>query len=346
MGDGGAEGQGEVSRGAEGQRAAFPGREGLTICFAHVAYQLEQAFVARDTGIRHFQVRDGDDLAARLPEADVLVVSGLWRNALLEVAPRLRWIQSIGAGYDQFPLDELRQRGIRLSSARGVNRNAVSEHALALVLALARRLPEARDNQHRHFWRGMIGEIERREDELGGKTLGIVGLGHIGSRTAALGRAFRMRVVATKRRPEAGAGATGVADAVWGADRVDDLLRESDFVVLHCPLTDETRGLISRERLALMKPSAYLINVARGGCVEEPALLEALRAGRIAGAGIDHFWDEPLPAESPFWDLPNVLITPHTAGETRRYEDNVLDILLENLGRLERGETALLNEVV
>ncbi|HEX2324714.1 MAG TPA: NAD(P)-dependent oxidoreductase, partial [Chloroflexota bacterium] len=158
--------------------------------------------------------------------------------------------------------------------------------------------------------------------------------------------AFGMRVVATKRRPEEGAGAEGVAEAVWGADGVDRLLRESDFVVLHCPLTDETRGLIDARRLALMRPSAYLINVARGGCVDEPALLEALRAGAIAGAGIDHFWDEPLPPESPFWDLPDVLITPHTAGETQRYEDNVLDILLENLGRLERGETVLLNQVV
>jgi phosphoglycerate dehydrogenase-like enzyme len=326
--------------------ALLPSREALTICFAHVAYQMEQAFRARETGIAHFQVREGPELAARIPAADVLVVSGLWRNTLLEGAPRLRWIQSIGAGYDQFPLDELRRRGIRLSSARGVNRNAVSEHAMALVLALARKLPEARDNQQRHFWRGMIGEIPRREDELTGKTLGIVGLGHIGSRTAALARAFGMRVVATKRRPEEGAGAEGVAETVWGADGVDRLLRESDFVVLHCPLTEETRGLIDARRLALMRPSAYLINVARGGCVDEPALLEALRAGAIAGAGIDHFWDEPLPPESPFWDLPNVLITPHTAGETQRYEDNVLDILLENLGRLERGETVLLNQVV
>lgn len=325
---------------------SFPGREALTICFAHVAYQLERRFGARDTGITHFEVRDGEALAARLPEADVLVISGLWRNTLLEDAPRLRWIQSIGAGYDQFPLDELRRRGIRLSSARGVNRNAVSEHAIALVLAMARKLPEAVENQRRHVWRGMIGDVERREDELAGKTLGIVGLGGIGSRTAALGKAFGMRVLATKRQPQAGAGADGVADEVWGADRVDDLIRESDFVVLHCPLTDETRGLIDARRLALMKPTAYLINVARGACVDEPAMLAALRAGQIAGAGIDHFWDEPLPPESPFWDLPNVLITPHTAGETRRYEDNVLDILMENLGRLERGETALLNEVV
>jgi len=301
------------------------------------------SFAQRQTGISHLEVRDLDSLRERMPEMDVLVVSGLWRNELLERAPKLRWIQSIGAGYDQFPLDELRRRGIRLSSARGVNRKAVSEHALAMVLALARKLPEARDNQQRHVWRGMIGDIPHREDELGGKTLGIVGLGHIGSRTAALAKAFGMRVVATKRNP---AVFEAPADEVWPSGRIDDLLRAADFVVLHCPLTDETRGLISRAKLALMKPSAYLINVARGAVVEEPALLDALREGTIAGAAIDHFSDEPLPPESPFWDLPNVLITPHTAGETQQYESNVLDILQENLGRLQRGETNLLNQVV
>jgi phosphoglycerate dehydrogenase-like enzyme len=315
----------------------------LQICFAHAAYQLGAAFDRRNAGVRYVEVRDLDSLTARLPESDVLVVSGLWRNTLLEHAPELRWIQSIGAGYDQFPLDELRRRGIRLSNARGVNRNAVSEHTLAMILSLARKLPEARDNQRRHVWRGMISNVPEREDELGGKTLGIVGIGHIGSRTAALAKAFGMRVIATKRHPE---GYEGPADEVWGADRLDDLLRESDYVALHCPLTDETRGLISRERLALMKPSAYLINVARGQVVDEPALLDALRERRIAGAALDHLYDEPLPPESPFWDLDNVLITPHTAGETQRYEENVLDILLENLEKLERGETALRNQIV
>jgi phosphoglycerate dehydrogenase-like enzyme len=326
----------------------FPGREALTICFAHVAYQMAASFATRDTGIANFEVRTLDDLTARLPEADVLVISGLWRNSLLERADRLRWIQSIGAGYDQFPLEELRRRGIRLTSARGVNRNAVSEHAMAFILALARKLPEARDNQQRHVWRGMIADIPRREDELEGKTLGIIGLGHIGSRTARLAKAFGMRVIATKGHPETGGEA---ADEVWGADRLGDLLGQSDFVVLHCPLNEATRGIISRERLALMRPAAYLINVARGACVDEPAMLDALKGGAIAGAAIDHFWDEPLPAESPFWDLPNVLITPHTAGETQLYESNVLDILMDNLGRIEGGSgaggpTELRNQVV
>ena len=165
----------------------IPSKDKLTICFAHVAYRLDERFRARGSGIDSFEVRDSASLAARIDEADVLVVSGLWQNQLLERAPKLQYIQSIGAGTDQFPRDELAKRGIRLASARGVNYRAVSEHAMALVLALARRLPEARDNQAKRHWRGMIGDLAGREDELGGKTLVIVGIGQIGGRQ--IGRA-------------------------------------------------------------------------------------------------------------------------------------------------------------
>ena len=134
----------------------------------------------------------------------MLVISGLWRNALLDRAPRLRYIQSIGAGTDQFPRETLARRGIRLASARGVNARAVAEHAMALILALSRRLPEARDNQARRVWRGMIGDLARREDELGGKTLLIVGLGDIGGRLARLAKAFDMRVIGLRRDPALG----------------------------------------------------------------------------------------------------------------------------------------------
>ncbi len=322
---------------------SFPARDETTICFAHTAYPVAESFARRDTGIDHFQVWEVEELVQRVGEADVLVISGFWRNELLEAAPRLRFIQSIGAGYDQFPLDELRRRDIRLSSARGVNRNAVSEHAIALILSLARQLHTGRDNQRRHEWRGMISDLSRREDELGGKTILIVGLGGIGSRLARLAQAFDMRVIATKRNP---ATAERTAHEVHRPDKLHYLLPQADYVALTCPLTPETTKLINADALALMQPSAYLVNVARGGCVDEPALLAALRAGHIAGAAIDHFWDEPLPAESPFWDLENVIITPHTGGETRRYEENLIDILLTNLDRLWGGETELVNQVV
>jgi phosphoglycerate dehydrogenase-like enzyme len=322
---------------------AFPPKEDLTICFAHVAYQMAATFEKRNTGITYFQAWTPEEVSARISEADVLVVSGFWRNDLLDSGQRLRFIQSIGAGYDQFPLEELRRRGIRLASAQGVNQNAVSEHAMAHVLALARFIHTGRDNQHRRHWRGMISDIPKREDELGGKTMLIVGLGGIGSRLARLARAFDMRVLATKRNL---ATAQVEVDALHTPDQLPNLLPQADFVVLTCPLTPETENLIDVEALALMKPTAYLINMARGRCVDEPAMLEALKSGQIAGAGIDHFWDEPLPEGSPFWDMANVLITPHTGGETQMYESNVIDILLENLDRLWRGETELYNQIV
>lgn len=321
----------------------FPTKVELSICFAHIAYPLQELFARRQTGINHFQVWSQADLDEQIHDAHVLVVSGFWHNELLDLAPNLRFIQSIGAGYDQFPLDTLAERGIRLASAKGVNRNAVSEHAMAMILGLARHLHTGRDHQRAHFWRGMISDVSRREDELGGKTLLIVGLGGIGSRLATLGQAFGMEVVATKRTP-ATANVTGVE--VHTPDKIKELLPRADFVTLTCPLTPETRNLIDAEALGLMKQSAYLINVARGGCVDEPALLDALRQEKIAGAALDHLWDEPLPPDSPFWDEVSAIITPHTAGETRMYEENLFDILLENLNRLWRGEQALQNQVI
>jgi phosphoglycerate dehydrogenase-like enzyme len=321
----------------------LPPNDKLVICFAHVAYRMHERFSALNTGINSFAVRDPETLEKRVGEADVLVISGLWHNGLLDRAKKLRLIQAIGAGTDQFPHNELAKRGIRLASARGVNYRAVSEHAMALILALSRRLPEARDNQAMRVWRGMIGDPDYREDELGGKTLLIVGLGQIGGRLAQLAKAFDMRVVGLRRDPAAGSGA---ADAVHTTSELKSLLPEADFVALTCPLTKETEKLVDAETLGLMKPSAYLVNVARGRVVDEAALVKALAAHRIAGAGLDVTAEEPLAAGSPLWGMEHVLITPHTAGETRHYEDNVIEILRDNLGRLWRGEEPLRNQVV
>ena len=321
----------------------LPPNDKLVICFAHVAYQLHERFSALETGISSVAVRDLETLENRVGEADVLVISGLWHDSLLDRAGKLRFIQAIGAGTDQFPLEELKKRGIRLASARGVNYRAVAEHAMALILALSRRLPEARDNQAKRVWRGMIGDLSRREDELGGKTLLVVGLGQIGGRLAELAKAFDMRVVGLRRDPAAGRGA---ADAVHAMGEFNSLLAEADFVALTCPLTTETENLVGAEALVRMKPSAYLVNVARGRVVDEPALVEALTARRIAGAGIDVTAEEPLAQSSLLWGMEHVLLTPHTAGETRRYEDNVIEILRDNLGRLRRGEEPLRNQMV
>lgn len=321
----------------------LPSKDTLTICFAHVAYRLSERFLALGTGIESFEVRDAAALERRIGEADVLVISGLWRDELLPRATRLRFIQSIGAGTDQFSRASLAAHGVRLASARGVNARAVSEHVMALVLALARRLPEARDNQAKRVWRGMIGDLAQREDEIAGKTLLVVGLGEIGGRLARLAKAFEMRVIGIRRDPRAGA---GHADAVHGMADLKTLLPQADFVALTCPLTAETERLIDADALACMRPSAYLINAARGRVVDELALVRALERRQIRGAALDVTMEEPLPAASPLWAMEQVLITPHTAGETCRYEDNVLAIMQENLARLWRGETRLRNEVV
>ena len=316
----------------------LPARDKLTICFAHVAYRLAERFALRNTGLRAFEVRSFDELQARLGEADVLLVSGLWRNELITQAPKLAFIQSISAGLDQYARDSLSAAGIRLASAQGSNERAVAEHAIALILALARQLPQARDHQAARRWRGMISDIAKREDELGGKTLMIVGMGRIGSRLATLAKAFDMRVIGVKRDPSRG---RGVADVVVAPEEMLKALPEADFVVLTCPLTPATEKLIDARALAAMKASAYLVNVARGRVVDEPALVAALEQGVIAGAAVDCVWNEPLPPDAALWGANNLLITPHTAGETRRYEDNVIDLLLENLDRLWRGAWSL-----
>jgi len=321
----------------------LPPKDKTTICFAHVAYQLQAQFARRNTGVASFEVRSPRELDERIAGADVLVISGLWRDALVERATKLRFIQSIGAGTDQFGREALTERGIRLASARGVNARAVAEHAMALILALARRLPEARDNQKKRVWRGMIGDLSAREDELGGKSLLIVGLGDIGGRLAKLAKAFDMRVIGLRRDPSNGAGA---ADAVHGMGELKALLPEADFVALTCPLVKETENLIDAAALGAMQRSAFLINVARGRCVDEAALTIALSERRIAGAAIDVTVEEPLAPASPLWNLDTAFITPHTAGETRRYEDNVLDILQDNLDRLWRGNAALRNQIL
>jgi D-2-hydroxyacid dehydrogenase (NADP+) len=320
----------------------LPPKDQLKIGFAHGAYRMAERFQLRNTGIAHFEVRTAEDLARQIAEADVLVVSMMWKNELADIAGRLRFIQSISAGTDQYDKQLLRSRGVRVASAAGVNAQAVAEHSMAMILALSRRLPEARDNQHARHWRGMIGEIARREFELAGKTLLVVGMGRIGSRLVRLAKAFDMRVIATKRDPSTGAEG---ADVVAATDRLHEVLGEADIVALTCPLTPQTQNLIDATALAAMKPGAHLVNVARGRVVDEPALIRALQEGRLAAAALDVTCEEPLPASSPLWAMPNVLITPHTAGETQAYEDNVIDILLENLDRLRRG-APLRNEVV
>lgn len=321
----------------------LPADDQLTICFAHVAYRFAERYGQRGGTLKHFEVRSLDELEALIGEADVLLVSGMWRNHLAAKAPRLKFIQSISAGVDQYDRGVLAGAGIRLASAQGANANAVSEHAISLILAIARRLPEARDNQARKHWRGMIGDLTRREDELGGKTLLVVGIGRIGGRLARLAKAFGMNVIGLRQDPSKGSEG---ADEIHGMDQLMAQLPRADYVALTCALTPETRGLMGAAQFAAMKPASILVNVARGAVCVEADLVAALASGHLDAAALDVTAEEPLAEASPLWTMPNVFITPHTGGETRAYEGNVLDLMDENLARLRRGEATLKNQIV
>ena len=189
----------------------------------------------------------------------------------------------------------------------------------------------------------MLGDLTQREDELGGKTLLVVGMGRIGSHLAKLAKAFDMKVIGIRRDPKAG---TNGADEIYGMGDLVNLVPRADIVALTCALTPETTGLMSAAAFAAMKPSSVFVNVARGKVADEAALIRTMERNKIWAAALDVTAEEPLPAASPLWALPNVFITPHTAGETRAYEDNVIDILIENLDRLWRGEATLRNQVL
>ncbi len=321
----------------------IPGPEAIKIHFAHSAYCLADRFHLRRPGIAHFQTWTADDTRERIAEGDVLVTSGFWSNDLLAEAERLKFIQICAVGHDQFDKAMISQRGIRLCNSAGVNANAVSDHALALLLGLTRHIHVARSDQSEKFWRPMISDLTKRQEELPGKTMLIYGVGLIGARIAKLAKAFDMHTIGIRR------------DITKTVENIDELhqpaaflslLQRADVVVLSCPLTDETRGLIDANAFDQMQDTAYLINVARGGCVVQSDLVTAIKERRIAGAGIDVTEAEPLPSDSPLWGCENVIITPHTGGETRTYEDSVVDNLIDNLERLWRGDTKLRHEIV
>jgi len=321
----------------------FPKPDQLTIHFAHSAYRLAERFALRHPDIAHFQTWTPDETRARIGEGHVLVASGFWNNDLLAEAKALQFIQVCAVGHDQFDKPAVAERGIRLCNSAGVNANAVSDHAFALLLGLTRQVHVARSNQLNRHWRPMISDLSKREEELPGKTMLIYGTGQIGGRIAKLAKAFGMTVIGVRRDTSK---TVEHIDEMHPTQDFVSLLPRADVVVLACPLTDETRGLMNAAAFAAMQPSAYLINVARGGCVEEAALVAALEAGQIAGAGIDVTDPEPLPESSKLWAIDNVILTPHSGGETRAYEDNVMDVLVENLERLWRGEATLQHSIV
>ncbi|MGF1667624.1 MAG: D-2-hydroxyacid dehydrogenase [Acidimicrobiia bacterium] len=259
-----------------------------------------------------------DEVAAAVGGAEILVTHA-WEPAFL--TPSLRWVQSVSAGVEQFPLEQLTAAGVTLTSARGVHAPQVAEHAFALLLSLTRGIGIAMRDATRKEWR------PRMAEELTGRTLAVIGLGTIGEEIARRASAWGLDVIGIKSNP---AGYAGSARMVSGPDGLIDVCRAADIVVCVLPATPSTEGLIGTDALAALG-AGWLINVGRGGVVDEEALIEALDNGGLRGAGLDVFATEPLPATSPLWDHPRVVITPHTAGFSPRYGERLLEVFRANL---------------
>jgi phosphoglycerate dehydrogenase-like enzyme len=284
--------------------------------------------------LRVLVTKDSQEIERHLDEIEIVV--GHLPAEQIGLALRgknLRWIQQWGAGADWLMHQpEAVQQDFVLTNASGVHAVPISEHILALLLAFARRLPNAVRAQVERRWKG---PGEAGVSELAGKTLLLVGTGAIGARAARLAAAFDVHVFGIRRKPDETL--EGV-EAMFAPERLLELLPRADFIVLTVPLTAETSGMIGRRELRAMKPSAIIINIGRGGTIQEEALIEALQEGRIAGAGLDVFETEPLPADSPLWGMENVVITAHYAGTTPHYHERAMSIFLDNLRRYVAGE--------
>jgi len=280
---------------------------------------------------------DRESLRELLPQADVAFTPFVDRDVFPR-ATRLRWVQSPAAGVGSLMFPELLASPVIVTSARGIRARSIAEHVIGVTIALARQLPLAMRAQGQHRW--VQDELEGPASSvrsLQGLRMGILGLGAIGSEVATLASALGLRVTATRRRPDTPVPA-GV-DKVWSPDRLLDVLADSDVVVLALPHTPGTKQLIGARELDAMKRGAILVNVARGKLLDDEAVVAALRDGRLGGAALDVFTREPLDASSPYWDLPNVIITPHTAGAMRDYWTPLVSLFIDNLGRFERGES-------
>jgi D-2-hydroxyacid dehydrogenase (NADP+) len=281
--------------------------------------------------------RDGvvhADAEVALEAAEVLLRSGVpgsMLDHLLSRTPHLRWIHSASAGVDQVATPTVRSRGITVTNSRGVFSRPIAEYVVMMLLAIAHRLPQLLELQRERTWQPLRGT------ELGGRTVGILGYGSIGSEIAGLLEPFGTRVLATRRRPQLGAGDRTNVE-IFGDDAMDRVLGESDVVVLTAPLTDDTAGMIGGPQLQAMRESAWLINIARGRLVDETALRRALENGWIAGAVLDVFNEEPLPADSPVYATPNLIVTPHTSWSSDRVVERGIELFEGNLRRYLAGE--------
>jgi len=282
-------------------------------------------------------ITNTEEFLARLRDAEILCSYWLpnnWR----ELAPNLRWLQASGAG-----IDGLRSTGILdttsgviVTTAVGIHAATIGEYVFGSMLMFNRTWPEMVRLQDRHVWPRSANWYKLGGRELDNQTLGVIGLGSIGRRVAQLGKAFGMHVLATKRTIHGGVNDPDV-DRVYPLEDLHDMLRQCDYVVIAVPLTAQTEKLIGEAELRAMPSHTYLVNVARGQIIDEQALIRALKEGWIAGAGLDVTVEEPLPADSPLFSMPNVILTPHISGVSVHYDKRLTELFADNLQRYRAG---------
>jgi phosphoglycerate dehydrogenase-like enzyme len=268
-----------------------------------------------------------------LAEADALISGPPVTAEMLAAAPRVRWVQCTFTGVDAWPLAAFAARGIPLTNMRGAPGPNIAEHIIALMFAFARAMPELFRRQQAASWP----PISRAPPtfDLAGQRVCLLGYGEIGRNIAWRAKGLGMEVWALRRNP--GASAEAHVDRMLGADDLDALLAGADHLANSLPLTPATANIIDARALGLMKPAAYIYNVGRGATIDQEALTQALRDGRIAGAGLDVTEPEPLPADSPLWTMPNVIITGHTSGPTRNYWERAIEVVSGNIQRFTKG---------
>jgi len=284
------------------------------------------------------QFENYDRVAGEIADTDVFIGWSL-RPEQYIAAKKLRWIHSPAAAVHQLMYPELVRSNVIVTNSSNVHGPVVAEHAISVLLALAKRLPQAMHYQREKKWaQTLLWNESPRPREVSGATVVVVGVGGIGSAFIHHARHFGMHVIAVRESVSKG---KGEADEVVSLSDLDKVLPRADYILLCTPVTPATTGMINESRLNRMKPEAYIINVGRGPLIDEAALLHALQTKRIAGAALDVFVEEPLPAESPLWSLDNLLITPHTAAVTERLWDRHSELIVENLRRLLAGQPLL-----
>ncbi len=308
--------------------AAHPSSHRILVT-ARVPSDWEDRLIRSASGADVIMASEPEEALSAAPRATI-IYGGRITGEILDAARRLEWCHVSSAGVDRIPLHKLRDRNITLTNSR-VQASAVADHAMALLLAWARRIPEAVRNQSCKNWERATGR------ELKRSTMLIVGMGSIGSEVARRAVGFGMKVIGVRKQPQM----MSYTQKVITPDEMDEALEEADYVVLACPLTAETRHIIGREELARMPSHSFLVNIGRGSLVDEDALIQALVEGSIAGAGLDVFSQEPLPGNSPLWDLENVVMTPHIGGSRQGGRAESVTFFMENLGRFFSGRPLL-----